>query len=104
MLGAGVEEARAASGDRWLLVVDETGSPLGWVEPAVLTGPIGAEDLHRGGTVAAAGGSLRAALDAALPAPSRRGVLVDGDGRLVGTVLARDVLTEIERVPGGDDS
>ncbi|MCB0912723.1 MAG: ABC transporter ATP-binding protein, partial [Propionibacteriaceae bacterium] len=104
-LGAGVEEARrVASGEQWLLVVDEAQAPVGWVRPDRLTGPVGPDDLHRGGTVAPVGGSLRAALDAALSAVSRRGVLVDADGRLVGTVLARDVLTEIEREPGGDDS
>ncbi len=104
-LGAGVDEARGvASGRPWLLVVDGSGSPAGWVEPARLTAAIGPDDLHRGGTVAPVGGSLRAALDAALSAPSRRGVLVDDDGRLVGTVLAHDVLTEIEREPGGDQA
>lgn len=104
-LGAGPDEARrAGSGRQWLLVVDEAGAPVGWVEPARLTGPVGPDDLHRGGTVAPVEGSLRAALDAALSAPSRRGVLVDDDGRLAGTVLAHDVLTEIERDPGGDDA
>lgn len=104
-LGARAEEARRiASGERWLLVVDDAGAPLGWVDPVRLSGTVGRTDLHRGGTVATVGGSLRAALDAALSAPSRRGVLVDDDGRLVGTVLAHDVLTEIERDPGGDDS
>jgi len=47
------------------------------------------------------GGSLRAALDAALSAPSRRGVLVDDEGSLVGTVRAQDVLSAIERRPAG---
>ena len=104
-LGASVEVARrVASGAQWLLVVDETQAPVGWVEPDRLVGPVGRDVLHRGGTVAPVDGSLRAALDAALSAPSRRGVLVDSDGRLVGTVLAREVLTEIEREPGGDQA
>ena len=59
-------------------------------------GVVGPADLHRGGTVARASGSLRAALDAALSAPSRRGVLTDDDGRLLGTVRAADVLAAIE--------
>ncbi|HQA77152.1 MAG TPA: ATP-binding cassette domain-containing protein [Propionicimonas sp.] len=97
-LGASVADARqAAGGEDWLLVVDEAGAPAGWVELSGLAGPIDRDDLHRGGTVARAGGSLRAALDAALSAPSRRGVLADADGRLVGTVRAQDVLAAIER-------
>lgn len=99
-LAADVEEAtRVAAGSRWLLVIDDVGAPLGWVEPQRLRAPISSEDLHRGGTVAPLGGSLRAALDAALSAPSRRGVLTDDQGRLVGTVRAQDVLREIERDP-----
>ncbi len=102
VLGASAEQARAvASGRSWLLVVDEADAPLGWVRPAELSGTVQRTDLHRGGTVARQGGTLRAALDAALSAPSRRGVLVDDDGRLVGTVRAADVLAEIEREPGG---
>jgi osmoprotectant transport system ATP-binding protein len=81
----------------WRLVVDDERRPLGWVEPArVGAAPVAAADLHRGGTVASAGGSLRAALDAALSSPSRRGVLVDESGALVGSVLAADVLAAIE--------
>ena len=52
--------------------------------------------LHRGGTVARAEDSLRAALDAALSAPSGRGVVVDGDGRLLGTISAGEVVARIE--------
>ena len=88
--------ARRAEDRGWLLVVDDAHSPLGWVEPARLKGPVERADLHRGGTVARASGSLRAALDAALSAPSRRGVLTDDDGRLLGTVRAADVLAAIE--------
>ncbi|MGG5259254.1 ABC transporter ATP-binding protein [Phycicoccus avicenniae] len=81
----------------WLLVVDDDRHPLGWVEPARLAGrAVEDADLHRGGTVARADGSLRGALDAALSSPSRRGVVVDGSGSLVGTVLAHEVLSAIE--------
>ena len=52
--------------------------------------------LHLGGTLAEAGGSLRAALDAALSSPSGRGVVVDADGRLLGTVRPAQVLSAIE--------
>ena len=59
--------------------------------------------LHRGGTVARVHGPLRAVLDAALSSPSRRGVLVDDDGALAGTVRADQVLTVIERTERPDD-
>jgi osmoprotectant transport system ATP-binding protein len=86
-----------AAGATWLLVVDDAGAPAGWVEPSRLRGPITPAQLHRGGTLARHGGSLRAALDAALSAPSGRGVITDDAGRLVGTVTAKDVLAEIGR-------
>ncbi len=53
--------------------------------------------LHRGGTVGREGGTLRAALDAALSSPTGKGVIADADGRFVGTVRAQDVLAQIER-------
>jgi osmoprotectant transport system ATP-binding protein len=82
--------------DEWILVLDEGHRPQGWVEPARLTGPVTQADLQRGGTVARASGSLRAALDAALSSPSRRGVIVDDSGELIGTVRAHEVLSAIE--------
>ena len=42
--------------------------------------------------MAPAGGSLRAALDASLSSPSGRGVVIDDEGRLAGTVTAEEVL------------
>ena len=101
LLGAGLGAARAATSDRWLLVLDDAGMPVGWVEPERLTGPVGREDLHRGGTVAWADGSFRAVLDAALSSPSGRGVLVDGDGRFVGTVTANRVVAAMNRPASG---
>ncbi|NHA67487.1 ABC transporter ATP-binding protein [Phycicoccus flavus] len=81
----------------WLLVVDDRRHPLGWVEPGRIGGRgVQDADLHRGGTVARSGGSLRGALDAALSSPARRGVIVDDSGELVGTVLAHEVLDAIE--------
>jgi osmoprotectant transport system ATP-binding protein len=98
---------RPEPGASWLLVVDDDRRPLGWVEPARI-GERAVEDadLHRGGTVARANGSLRGALDAALSSPSRRGVVVDDSGALVGTVLAHEVLSAIEETdrPERDES
>ena len=101
-LGATPDQARAASSDGWLLVVDDDRKPLGWVEPQRLGRPVDREMLHRGGTVARLHGPLRGVLDAALSSPSRRGVLVDDDGALAGTVHADQVLSAIERVERPD--
>ncbi len=103
-LGATPDQARAASNDGWLLVVDDDRKPLGWVEPHRLGRAIDREMLHRGGTVARVHGPLRAVLDAALSSPSRRGVLVDDGGALAGTVRADQVLTVIEQTERPDDA
>jgi osmoprotectant transport system ATP-binding protein len=47
--------------------------------------------------VARLGGSTRTVLDAALSSPSGRGVVVDDDGRLLGTVTAAEVVAALER-------
>jgi osmoprotectant transport system ATP-binding protein len=103
-LGATPDQAKAASNDGWLLVVDDDRKPLGWVEPHRLERAIDREMLHRGGTVARVHGPLRAVLDAALSSPSRRGVLVDAGGALAGTVRADQVLTVIEQTERPDDA
>ena len=74
----------------------EDGKPQGWIEPARIQSAIEPSMLHRGGTVARSGGPLRTSLDAALSSPSRRGIIVDDDGRLAGTVRAYEVLRAIE--------
>ena len=89
-------------GDRWVLVVDPADRPLGWVERERVAGPVTKDDLALGGTLAPVDGSLRAALDAALSSPSRRGVVVDGDGCVVGTVRAPEVVAAIERTERPD--
>ena len=84
--------------DGWLLVVDEQNAPQGWlradeVQPGE---PVTERLVHRGGTLAGEGGSLRAVLDACLSSPTGRGVVVDSDGALVGSVTASEVLALIE--------
>src|SRR5689334_8594961 len=83
-------------GSAWLLVVDQDQKPLGWVEPARVRGAVDEKDLHRGGTVAALDGTARSVLDSALSSPSGRGVVVDGDGVLIGTVTAGEVVAAME--------
>jgi osmoprotectant transport system ATP-binding protein len=99
-LGTSAEDAAAATTDAWLLVVDEQQHPVGWVEPAALRGPVRTGDLNLSGTVATTTGTMRQILDAALSAPSRRGVLVDDSGRLVGSVTAADVVSSLEETRG----
>lgn len=92
-----------ASSDGWVLVVDEEGRPLGWVHDASPKGEQGAplqqSDLVLGGTLAAHDASMRAALDAALSSPSGRGVIVDDEGRLLGTCRAAEVIAAVEAEP-----
>jgi osmoprotectant transport system ATP-binding protein len=95
-LGATPAQAARAARDGWVLVTDAGRRPLGWIEPARIAAPIRPEMLARGGTVATAGGPLRNALDAALSSPSRRGVIVDEQGAMLGTIRAHEVLAEIE--------
>ncbi len=95
-LGSDVAAAGPVAQDGWALVVDDEQKPLGWLETGgAPAGQIGPGLLHRGGTLATEGGSLRAALDAALSSPSGRGVIVDEAGRLIGTVTAAQVVERI---------
>ncbi|WP_068256661.1 ABC transporter ATP-binding protein [Janibacter corallicola] len=97
VLGTAVGDAGGhADSDGWVLVTDEGNHPLGWARPGDAHGAVTEEDLALGGTLARQGGPLRGALDAALSSPSRRGVVVDGDGVLVGTCRATEVLEVIE--------
>jgi len=95
-LGDTPAQAATAARDGWVLVTDDGRRPMGWIEPGRISTPIQPGMLHRGGTVATQGGPLRNALDAALSSPSRRGVVVDDQGALLGTIRGHEVLAEIE--------
>ncbi|MDQ1721671.1 MAG: osmoprotectant transport system ATP-binding protein [Pseudonocardiales bacterium] len=101
----GAELAAADSRDGWLLAVDDHQVPQGWLRLAEVEAGNSAvtdELLHRGGTLATQGGSLRSVLDACLSSPTGRGVIVDDAGRVIGTVTASEVLALIERrAPSG---
>jgi osmoprotectant transport system ATP-binding protein len=107
-LGADGAQATRAARDGWVLAVDADGRPQGWIDVRQLSpgGTVEEGLLHRGGTVAKEDDSLRAALDAALSAPSARGVVADADGRLLGTITAGEVVERIaaQRRSGLDDS
>ena len=85
--------------DGWVLAVDDDRQPQGWLKVGEVRDGSSVSDelLYRGGTLATQGGSLRAALDACLSSPSGRGVVVDDDGRLLGTLTADEVLPLIEK-------
>ena len=93
----------AREGDRteqgWTLVLDAEGRPLGWHHDRTGGGTVTARELVPGGSLYdTSDGSLRSALDAALSSPSGQGVAVDGDGRVVGSVVADDVLAALATV------
>ena len=80
----------------WVLVVDDERQPRGWARrPTSRPGHRVSvwDDLVLGGSLAGPESSLRTALDAALSSPSGRGVAVDADGRVIGTVAARTCWT-----------
>jgi osmoprotectant transport system ATP-binding protein len=93
--------ARDRARDGWTLVIDDEQHPQGWVavgglSDSAMSGSVTPELLNLGGTLATQSGTLREALDAALSSPSGRGVVVDDDGHLVGTISAGEVLERIE--------
>ncbi len=101
-LGQPYPDAHATDADGWIVAVDDTRRPLGWLKPAAATGTVSAEALHLGGTLAPATGTFRAALDAALSSPAGRGLVVDDEGRLLGSVTASQVVRLIEERAGAD--
>ena len=83
----------------WTLVVDPDGRPLGWHHDRSGGATVDPDALVPGGSLYdTSDGSLRSALDAALSSPSGQGVAVDGDGRVVGSVTADDVLAALATV------
>ena len=100
-LGCPAHRAVGAASDGWVLVVDEHHAPQGWLAASAVadagdSATVAPELLNLGGTLAGEGATLRGALDAALSSPSGRGVIVDGDGRFLGTVTAATVVNDIE--------
>ena len=100
-LGDPLRHAVDRAVDGWVLVVDDARCPQGWlalsgVPSSGLTGTVTPDLLNLGGTLTTADGTLRELLDAALSSPSGRGVVVDGDNALLGTVTAQAVLAVIE--------
>jgi osmoprotectant transport system ATP-binding protein len=98
-LGDSAAEAHARATGAWVLVVDGGRKPLGWAQPELVVGELKREHLNLSGTSATSAGTMRQLLDAALSSPSRRGVVVNGTGELIGTVTASDIVKAIEAEP-----
>ncbi len=84
----------------WALVRKPDGAPFGWIDAGGVQVHRGGGSLYdsviAGGSLFAPDGTLRQALDSALSSPSGVGVVVDGDGVVVGGVLGADVLTALD--------
>ncbi|WP_406638052.1 ABC transporter ATP-binding protein [Amycolatopsis sp. WGS_07] len=84
----------------WLLAVNDEKQPRGWLPPgSTVDGPLAETDLVAGGSLYVQGTPIRGALDAALSSPASLGVVVDDENRVLGTVVAHQVLDVIEASP-----
>ena len=86
--------------DGWAVVIDDAGAPVGWIDAEGLrrhrAGALLSDSMGGVGALFHPGGNLSQALDAALSSPSGVGVAVDEGGKVVGGVLAADVLAAVE--------
>ena len=91
-------EAQPRAG--WALVVKADGAPLGWIDASGVRKHLGGASLGDSVTSVGAlfgpGGNLSQALDAALSSPAALGVAVDKTGKVIGGVLAADVLAALD--------
>ena len=81
---------------QWVLVIDESGVPKGWIDAAGVarfrTGTAVDAATTAGGSLFRVGGDLRQALDAAISSPSGIGVAVNDDGAVAGGIDPESVL------------
>ncbi len=84
----------------WAVVVDDVGAPMGWIDTEGLrrhrAGASLSDSMSGVGSLFRPHGNLSQALDAALSSPSGMGIAVDGEGKVIGGVLAGDVLAAVE--------
>ena len=90
--------------DGWAVVVDGAGAPMGWIDSEGLlrhrAGASLADSMSGVGSLFRPHGNLSQALDAALSSPSGVGIAVDGGGRVIGGVLATDVVAAVDAKRG----
>jgi osmoprotectant transport system ATP-binding protein len=83
---------------RWMLVVDDSRAPLGWVDTESVRGDcIQDSDVNLSATSASRTDPLRDLLNSALSSPSSRCVVTDESGTLIGTASDHDVMDAIRR-------
>ncbi|OBF91108.1 proline/glycine betaine ABC transporter ATP-binding protein [Mycobacterium sp. 852014-52450_SCH5900713] len=92
--------ATTALADGWAVVVDGAGAPMGWIDSEGLrrhrAGASLSDSMSGVGSLFRPRGNLSHALDAALSSPSGVGLAVDEGGKVIGGVLADDVLAAAE--------
>ncbi|MBO0865723.1 MAG: ABC transporter ATP-binding protein [Mycobacterium sp.] len=97
---AEADVAGAQLSDGWTLVVKSDGTPLGWIDADGVrrhrAGASLSDSVTTVGSLFRSGANLSQALDAALASPSAMGVAVDEAGKVIGGVLAEDVLAALE--------
>jgi osmoprotectant transport system ATP-binding protein len=81
-------------------VVDDEGVALGWIDADGMRrhrdGASLSDNMNAVGSQFRPGGNLSQALDAALSSPSSMGIAVDHEGKVIGGILATDVLAVVE--------
>ena len=86
--------------DGWAVVVDDAGAPMNWIDTEGLSrlraGAAWSDCVSAIGSLFRPHGNLSQALDAALSSPSGMGVAVDDGGKVIGGILAADVLAAVE--------
>ncbi len=89
-----------STSDTWRLAVNGEKRPRGWLTPgSTVEGPLEESHLVAGGSLWVRGTPIRGALDAALSSPASLGVVVNEEHRVLGVVVARQVLEVIEATP-----
>ncbi|OBB65185.1 proline/glycine betaine ABC transporter ATP-binding protein [Mycobacterium sp. 852014-50255_SCH5639931] len=92
--------ADTGQADGWAVVVDGAGAPMGWIDSEGLrrhrAGASLSDSMSGVGSLFRPRGNLSHALDAALSSPSGVGLAVDEGGKVIGGVLADDVLAAVE--------
>ena len=87
--------------DEWRLVTHPDGTPFGWIDADGVEchrdGDTLYDSVTAGGSLFRSGGTLRAALDAALSSPAGIGVAIDDAGAVIGGTMADDVIDALDR-------